>query len=195
VLQRLAGHAALALENARLHARLRALSLTDPLTDLPNRRHLELHLAQEFAAARRGRALAVVLFDVDYFKEFNDTLGHLAGDDALRAIGEIMTGETRAMNLVARYGGDEFVAVLSDTDLEGGERHAERVAQRLGRHPVLGPLGLTLSAGVAEFRDSMEHVEDLLDTADRNLYRSKEVRPPRRPLPGEAGAREGGGST
>ncbi len=194
LLQRLAGHAALALDNARLHARLRALSLTDPLTDLPNRRHLELHLAQEFAAARRGRALAVVLFDVDYFKEFNDSLGHLAGDDALRAIGEILLGETRAMNLVARYGGDEFVAVLSDTDLEGGERHAERVARRLARHPVLGPLGLSLSAGVAEFNDAMEHVEDLLGMADRNLYRSKETRPPRQSLPGEPLAPTGTGT-
>jgi diguanylate cyclase (GGDEF)-like protein len=179
LLQRLAGHAALALENARLHARLRALSLTDPLTDLPNRRHLELHLAQEFAAARRGRALAVVLFDVDYFKEFNDTLGHLAGDDALRAMGEILLGETRAMNLVARYGGDEFVAVLSDTDVEGAERHARRVSLRLSRHPVLGPLGLSVTAGVAAFQDAMEQVDDLLQAADQDLYRNKRTRIPR----------------
>ncbi len=173
VLQRLAGHAALALENARLHARLRALSLTDPLTNLPNRRHLELHLGQEFAAARRGRSLAVVLFDLNRFKEYNDTLGHLAGDDALRATGEILMAETRAMNLVARYGGDEFVAVLSDTDREGADRHAERVSQRMARHPVLGPLGLSLSAGVAIFEDGMEESDDLLRAADEDLYRNK----------------------
>ncbi len=177
LLQRLAGHASLALENARLHARLRALSLTDPLTNLPNRRHLEMHLAQEFAAAQRGRPLALVLFDLDHFKKFNDTLGHVAGDDALRAAAEILMAETRAMNLVARYGGDEFVAVLSDTTEEGGERHAQRVALRLSRHPVLGPLGLTLSSGVAAFDERMEGWEDLLRTADEDLYRNKGLRP------------------
>lgn len=177
LLQRLAGHAALALENARLHARLRALSLTDPLTNLPNRRHLEMHLLQEFAAAQRGRPLALVLFDLDRFKHYNDTLGHVAGDDALRGLSEILMAETRAMNLVARYGGDEFVAVLSDTSIAGAERHAQRVAHRLARHPVLGPLGLTVSSGVAQFEDHMECWEDLLRAADADLYRQKALRP------------------
>jgi len=177
LLQRLAGHAALALENARLHARLRALSLTDPLTNLPNRRHLEMHLSQEFAAAQRGRPLAVVLFDLDFFKRYNDTLGHVAGDDALRATAEILMGETRAMNLVARFGGDEFVAVLSDTSIDGAERHAQRVAMRMARHPVLGPLGLTMTSGVAEFQDHMETAQDMLRTADEDLYRNKSGRP------------------
>jgi diguanylate cyclase (GGDEF)-like protein len=179
LLQRLAGHATLALENARLHARLRALSLTDPLTGLPNRRHLEMHLGQEFAAAKRGRRLSVVLFDLDDFKQYNDALGHLAGDDALRAVGKILSGETRAMNLVARYGGDEFVTVLSDTTKEGARRHAARVAARLVRHPLLGPLSVSLSFGVAEYREGVEGVDDLLRAADQDLYRSK----------GERGAR------
>lgn len=189
ILQRLAGHASLALENARLHARLRALSLTDPLTNLPNRRHLEMHLAQEFAAAQRGRPLAVVLFDLDYFKRYNDTLGHVAGDDGLRATAEILMGETRAMNLVARYGGDEFVAVLSDTTVEGAERHAQRVAIRMEKHPVIGPLGLTMTSGVAEFQDHMETVEDMLRAADEDLYRNKT----RRPHDHGGGAAAGGG--
>jgi two-component system, cell cycle response regulator len=173
LLQRLGGHAALALENAHLHARLRALSLTDPLTGLPNRRHLELHLSQEFAAARRGRPLTMVLFDLDDFKGYNDTMGHLAGDDALRAVGEILSGETRAMNLVARYGGDEFVAVLSDTSAEGGRHFAERVQERLRRHPALKDTGISFSSGVAEFSAAMGEVMELVDAADRNLYRAK----------------------
>jgi two-component system, cell cycle response regulator len=183
LLQRLAGHAALALENARLHARLRALSLTDPLTGLPNRRHLELHLAQEFAAARRGRSLAMVLFDLNDFKQYNDTMGHLAGDAALRAVGEVLSGETRAMNLVARYGGDEFVAVLSDTSVEGARLFAERVRERLHRHPILAPTGLSFSSGVAEFSDAMTEGVELIEAADRSLYEAK----------GRRGAHPGGG--
>ncbi len=176
LLLRLAGHAALALENARLHARLRALSLTDPLTGLPNRRHMEMHISQELAAAQRGRKLSLVLFDLDDFKQYNDALGHLAGDDALRAVGQILSGETRAMNLVARYGGDEFVAVLSDTTLEGARQHAARVADRLSKHPLLGPLALSISYGVAEYGDGCETVEELLEAADTDLYRQKEAR-------------------
>ncbi|TVP73019.1 MAG: diguanylate cyclase [Gemmatimonadales bacterium] len=173
LLHRLAGHAALALENAHLHARLHAASLTDPLTGLPNRRHLELHLEQEFAAARRGRPLSVVLFDLDDFKQYNDALGHLAGDEALRTVGEVLDSETRAMNLVARYGGDEFVAVLSDTDVEGARRHARRVARRLARSPVAGPLALRISWGVAEFGEGLDSGKALLEAADRALYRAK----------------------
>ena len=173
LLQRLAGHAALSLENAHLHARLRALSLTDPLTGLSNRRHLELHLSQEFAAARRGRPLTMVLFDLNDFKRYNDTLGHLAGDEALRAVGEVLSGETRAMNLVARYGGDEFVAVLSDTSAEGGRLFAERVKRRLRSHPLVRETELSFSAGVAEFSDSMLEVPELVEAADRQLYQAK----------------------
>ncbi len=173
LLQRLAGHAALALENARLHARLRSLSLTDPLTGLPNRRHMEMHISQELAAARRGRKLSLVLFDLDDFKQYNDALGHLAGDDALRAVGQILQGETRAMNLVARYGGDEFVAVLSDTSEEGARQHAERVARRLSQHPLLGPLALSMSFGVSEFSDAVDTTEALIQAADGDLYQSK----------------------
>lgn len=173
LMERLAGHASVALQNARLHASLQALSLTDPLTGLPNRRHLELHLAQELAAARRGRKLAVVLFDLDGFKQYNDTLGHLAGDEVLSAVGEVLSGETRAMNLVARYGGDEFLAVLSDTSLEGARQNAIRVAERVARHPSLGPVGITLSAGVAAYGEGTSSVSTLIRAADEDMYRSK----------------------
>ncbi|MSR22840.1 MAG: sensor domain-containing diguanylate cyclase [Gemmatimonadetes bacterium] len=173
LLERLAGHAMVALQNAQLHASLQAASLTDPLTKLPNRRHLEMHLTRELAAAQRGRKLSVVLFDLDNFKQHNDTLGHLAGDGVLEAMGEVLAIETRAMNLVARYGGDEFVAVLSDTPAEGARLHAGRVADRVARHPGLAPYGITLSAGVAEYGESARTIKDLLKVADEDLYRSK----------------------
>lgn len=175
VLARLASHAAVALENARLHASLQTLSLTDPLTRLPNRRQLDVHLEREFAAAHRGRPLSVVIFDVDRFKEYNDTAGHVAGDRALQAVAEALAEETRAMNLVARYGGDEFLAVLSDTDLDGAERHAQRVHRRVARDPEIRATGLTLSSGVATFTPGMERIEDLIRAADEDMYRSKRV--------------------
>lgn len=173
LIERLAGHASVALKNARLHASLQALSLTDPLTGLPNRRHLEIHLGQELAAARRGRKLAVVLFDLDNFKRYNDTLGHLAGDEVLHAMGEVLSAETRAMNLVARYGGDEFLAVLSDTSLDGARQHARRVAERVARHPSLGPHGIAASAGVAAFDEGIDSIQALIKAADEDMYRSK----------------------
>ncbi len=173
LLQRLAGHASVALENARLHSALETLSLTDPLTGLPNRRQLEVHLEREFAAARRGRPLSVVLFDVDHFKEYNDSRGHVAGDQALRTLARILADETRAMNLVARYGGDEFLAILSDTDPEGAEQHAGRVHARIAAHPGLRAEGLTMSSGAATFSEDMQRVEDLIRVADEDMYRSK----------------------
>jgi len=176
LLTRLANHGAVAIQNARLHSTLQALSLTDPLTRLPNRRHLELHLEREFAAARRGRRLSVVLFDLNDFKPFNDHYGHLAGDAVLQSVGEVLSGETRAMNLVARYGGDEFLAVLSDTPAEGARQHADRVAEKIRAHPGLGGVGVSVSSGIAEFVPSMRSVLELVGAADRDLYRVKGIK-------------------
>jgi diguanylate cyclase (GGDEF)-like protein len=177
VLLRLANQASVALANARLHESIRALSLTDPLTDLPNRRHLDMHLRREVAAARRGRHICVVLFDLDDFKLHNDRLGHVVGDQILRHFGRILLSETRAMNLAARYGGDEFITVLTDVPRSGAEAHAERVENRMGSHPELTVHGLSVSYGIAEFDPiKMFEVEDLIREADRDLYQAKQAR-------------------
>ncbi len=178
VLSRLAGQASVALENARLHADVQELSLTDPLTGLANRRHLQVHMEREVAAARRGRSLAAVIFDLDHFKEINDTLGHVAGDRILERVGRILEDETRSMNLVARYGGDEFVSVLSDSDLEGARIHAGRVALRIRTDPELEVHDVTISVGVATFDPGMEGPDALIQAADEDLYREKDSRPP-----------------
>lgn len=170
----MAEQAAIAIERARLFDQVSILSVTDPLTGLANRRSLEKELAREFAAAGRGRDLVAVLFDLDEFKQYNDAHGHLAGDEALVAFARSLHEESRAMNLVARYGGDEFVALLSDTRLEGGHAFIERV--RAGFHDAAMALGrgpVAFSAGAAAFAPGMTIPDDLLRAADENLYRQK----------------------
>ncbi len=175
LLTRLAGQASVALDNAELHAGIQALSLTDVLTGLPNRRHLQLHLEREVAAARRGRRLALVLFDLDDFKHYNDTLGHIVGDQILKAFGRVLAEENRAMNLVARYGGDEFVSVLSESDDDGARGYLDRVEARIRADRVLAPHGVTVSSGIAHFEtDQMVGADELIQSADRDMYQHKE---------------------
>lgn len=170
LLYRIAPHATSAIENARLHGEVRRLSLTDPLVQLPNRRQLDLFLEKEFAAARRGRPLCFVLYDLDRFKEYNDTHGHRAGDIALIRFAGVLRRETRAMNLAARYGGEEFATVLSGTDLAGGKAHAERVRRAVFE---IFQGELSVSAGVAVYESDMATPVDLVVAADRALYHAK----------------------
>jgi diguanylate cyclase (GGDEF)-like protein len=174
-LTRLAGQATIALDNASLHESVQALSLTDPLTGLPNRRHLEMHLYREVAAARRGRPLCLVIFDLDDFKRYNDTLGHMAGDVILRAFADVLEAENREMNLVARFGGDEFVSVLSESDELGAEGYLRRVQNRVAEDATLAQHKVTVSCGIALFDPSaMGGVQDLFEVADRHMYAQKE---------------------
>jgi diguanylate cyclase (GGDEF)-like protein len=182
VLSRLARQSSVALQNALLHENLQALSLTDPLTGLPNRRRLQIHLDQEVAAARRGRALSIVILDIDNFKQINDAYGHLTGDDILRAFGEILVDENRTMNLVARYGGDEFVSVLSESSIEGARQYVERMTHRVRQDEIMARHGVSVSVGVAEFdRTWMKSVEDVLREADLDMYAAKTRRRGDRP--------------
>jgi diguanylate cyclase (GGDEF)-like protein len=174
LLEALGQQAATAIQNARLYDEVRRSSLTDALTDLANRRHLMQHLTREFAAAARGRPLALVLFDVDGFKKFNDTRGHPAGDEALRALGHAMRQHTRAMNFAARLGGDEFAAVLSGTTPKGAAVFAERVRETFrAKARELGDPPLDISIGAAAFSSEMESHENLIAAADAALYRAK----------------------
>lgn len=176
VARRLASQASIALANARLHERLQDLSLKDPLTGLPNRRHMEIHLERELAAARRGRPLCLVIFDLDRFKNYNDTHGHVAGDAALRRLGRVLASGARAMNVVARYGGDEFVSVLAGSSLEEANQHALRIQKSVAEDPVLHKTGMSLSFGIGEYQRSMKSIDDLVRAADNHLYRAKAQR-------------------
>ena len=149
------------------------MAFVDPLTGLPNRRHLEVVLEREFAAAERGHTLCVVLFDLDHFKRVNDKHGHAAGDVALVAFAKILQLNSRKENLVARCGGEEFVAVLREADADTAVVFAQRVLDRMREWPL--PWGHeTVSAGVAEYQSGMGSYELLLATADRALYEAKE---------------------
>jgi diguanylate cyclase (GGDEF)-like protein len=135
-----------------------------------------MFLEKEFAAARRGRRLACILFDLDNFKSYNDTAGHQAGDEALHAFGEVLHTQTRAMNLAARYGGDEFITILADVDRAGALTHAERIAEAVEQHPLLQSAGIRTSAGVAVYDLRMSSPADLIRAADADLYARKAIR-------------------
>ena len=171
ILERLALQAAIAVDNARLHAEILDLSLTDPLTGLPNRRHMDMVLKKEFEAARRGRPLAVVLLDLDDFKGYNDAHGHAGGDALLCEFAELLDGETRAMNLAVRYGGDEFLTILSESTADGAAHLIERIEAKVRTHPRLK--ALTFSAGIATYSKDMKSPQDLVDAADGAMYRDK----------------------
>ncbi|MFQ5745681.1 MAG: GGDEF domain-containing protein [Gemmatimonadota bacterium] len=149
------------------------LAYVDPLTGLPNRRVLDYFLGKNFAAARRGQYLSLVLFDADGFKEYNDRHGHRAGDDVLRLIADILARNTRANNVSSRYGGDEFLTLLASEDGGGALVFAERIRAAVAKANL--PLGdrLTLSAGIATYDPAMNSMGDLLDAADKALYRAK----------------------
>jgi len=152
---------------------LEKLSLTDSLTGLYNRRHLMGTLASEVQRSRRlRRAFAVLLADVDRFKQYNDTHGHLAGDAALVKIAEVFRKTTRQVDCVARYGGEEFVVMLLEANLATATLVAERIRARVAEQD-LGEGSLTLSIGVAEYPDGGDTPEELIATADAAMYKAK----------------------
>ena len=166
---------ALAIVAELLHRERRlaeSLALRDALTGLPNRRHAEVVLDSHFAAAMRGHPLAVVLFDIDRFKQLNDRYGHAAGDAALRAFAAVLQGSTRRMHVSARFGGEEFLTVLQDTEIAGAVKFAERIVAET-RALRLPSGALTVSAGVAAYEEGMGSHEVLVAAADRALYAAK----------------------
>jgi len=144
----------------------------DSLTGLANRRALEEILAAEISRAQRFRHdLALVLLDLDHFKDINDNFGHAAGDVMLRAVSVLLTSLARQGDTVARWGGEEFVVVLPETDLPGGRRFAERLRRTIEAHPV-GEMQTSASCGVATMLPD-DTVDALLGAADQGLYRAK----------------------
>jgi diguanylate cyclase (GGDEF)-like protein len=173
-----ASQAAVSIENARLFEETRQLAITDALTGLANHRQFYNHLTREVRRAQRyDRPLALLMLDLDHFKEFNDRFGHLAGDQALREVSEVLRQNARAVDMLARYGGEEFAIILPETELSRAALHAERVRAAVAAFPFLGVTGgpgsLTVSIGVAAITGEMRKSQDLVHDADQALYRAK----------------------
>jgi len=164
--------AALASEYSVAEAQLRELVVTDPLTGLPNyRRLLEVLGAEIVRANRIERPFAVLFFDMDGLKRINDEMGHLTGSRAVCRFAETLRASCRTTDTAARYGGDEFVAVLADTDHEGAELVIRRVGERLSEDS--DKPGLAVSAGIAVYPRDGGTPTTLLSAADRALYAVK----------------------
>jgi diguanylate cyclase (GGDEF)-like protein len=172
----LAGRASIALQNAHLHRVTRQLATTDELTQLANRRQFDEALAAEVVRAERFRdPVAVVVADLDNFKEINDRFGHDAGDLVLRAFAAAIRTNVRDVDLAARYGGEEFTVLLPATDAEGGRKLAERLrlaAEELVVDSGDGAVQVRSSFGVAGY-PAEPSASALMRAADRALYRAK----------------------
>jgi len=152
---------------------LERLSVTDALTGLYNRRHLMGTLANEVQRSRRlRRTFSVLLADVDHFKHYNDTHGHLAGDAALVKTAEILRKMTRAVDSVARYGGEEFVVMLLETTIATAAIVAERIRARVAAEEFGGGR-MTITIGAAEYPTHGDTPEELIAGADRAMYLAK----------------------
>ena len=168
-------------ELVRDNERLRETAFEDTVTGLYRRSYLHEQLQLEISRAQRyGRKFAILLADVDHFKQINDKWGHQAGDVALKHLSRLMKQSSRTTDIVSRLGGDEFGLLLTDTDLQGGIEVATRVLKRCGTSPVRWndvSFHISVSIGLGAFEHDCLHdkidSEVLLDHVDRALYRSK----------------------
>jgi diguanylate cyclase (GGDEF)-like protein len=154
--------------------KLTKLAHTDPLTGLMNRRHFRLLADQEFSrAARTHHQLFLMMLDIDHFKRVNDTHGHDVGDQALVAVAEVLKNGVRSMDILARWGGEEFLVLLPETNMAGATLIAERIRQQVSQIKLSKiPEGLTISIGLSEAKPGME-LKTATGLADQALYQAK----------------------
>src|ERR1022692_2557367 len=174
ILNTLADLLATALHNSFVFQKLQQQSITDGLTGIKTRRFFWEALSSEWKrASRSGRPFSVVLIDLDKFKEVNDSLGHLEGDLVLARVGRLLEQKCRQSNVVARYGGDEFVILMPETGIEQAQVLAERLRLWLATDPMLEEHHITGSFGVASFPVHGFSMEDLIRVADAGMYVAK----------------------
>ncbi len=174
ILNTLADLLATALHNAFVFQKLQQQSITDGLTGIKTRRFFWEALSAEWKrASRSGRPFSVVLIDLDKFKEVNDTMGHFEGDLVLARVGRLLEQKSRQSNVVARYGGDEFIILMPETGPDQAQVLAERLRQWMTQDPMLNEHHITGSFGVASYPTHGFSIEDIIRVADAGMYVSK----------------------
>ena len=168
--------ASIAIENANLYWQ----ATTDRMTKLFSHHYFQQNLEDEIARAHRyGTTLSLIMFDIDHFKKFNDTYGHLQGDLIIKEIAKILRGSVRTIDFTARYGGEEFAVILPEVNATGAVVVAERIRKTIEQYSFRGeeePLFVTVSIGVAEFKPArMRSASQLIAESDKALYQSKEM--------------------
>lgn len=172
---------AVALRNLASYDSVKQDSIRDPLTGLFNRRHFMKTAAEALnKAANYNFSLSLCIFDIDHFKNYNDTNGHLMGDELLKELGSLLKQKSRSTNIICRYGGDEFMILLSETDGEQSKLFARKLTEAITSYPFKNkkkqPLGtISISGGMASFPENGRDIEELLKKADIALYASKKA--------------------
>lgn len=159
----------LAIKNARLYEETKELSLHDPLTELANRRYMGIVFEGIRANAKRyGAHFSILMLDIDHFKIYNDTYGHPAGDDLLKQISWLLLDAVREVDLVVRYGGEEFLVLLHNTEAKEADETAERIRQMVAEKTAV-----TVSLGVSSYDNGIFDPKEIIDKADKALYLAK----------------------
>ncbi len=173
-----ANSAAIVIENARLFKQTQQMALTDTLTGIYNRRYFYELAQKEFARSKRYQnPMSIILIDIDHFKNVNDQNGHLAGDQVLMQFVQRIQDELRTSDILARFGGEEFIILLPETNLEDATLVAERLREVTAQYPFLlvtAQTFITISLGVSCFRFTTPSLDHLIDESDKALYEAKQ---------------------
>jgi len=167
---------AIAIENARLYEQTKELSITDDLTGLFNRRHMRTVLEREWERAKRySQPLSLLMLDLDLFKDYNDKFGHLKGDEALQILSQIIKMNIRGIDVPVRYGGEEFLIILPDTNINGALATAEKLRKAIANAFIENDIPtLTISVGVVSYPDEVfDNIHEFLYASDIALYEAK----------------------
>jgi len=174
----LSSQIAIAMEKVHLYEEVSKMSITDSLTGLHVHRYFQEKLENELKrTSRYGENLSLVMSDIDFFKNINDTYGHLAGDYILKTIAIILKNSTTPVDTVARYGGEEFVIIMPNTDKDAGHMRAVKIRKEVEKYRFVfknTPIKVTMSFGVAAYPGDAITRRSLIDKADKALYRAKE---------------------